>query len=171
MPVDPNASITISAFAWVPPFARGQVRDLRVRWALEEAGLPYRTRLLQQGEQDLPEYRALQPFGQVPVFEEGELVLFETGAIVLHIGERSEDLLPAAPHARARAAQWVIAALNSIEPFAMQLALIDIFYAGEEWAKLRRRARRSSCASACPVLRMPLETSRISMAIASRRAT
>jgi glutathione S-transferase len=138
MPVDPNAAITISAFAWVPPFARGQVRDLRVRWALEEAGLPYRTRLLRQGEQDSPEYRALQPFGQVPIFEEDGLVLFETGAIVLHIGERSETLLPADRHARARATQWVVAALNSIEPFAMQLALIDIFYAGEEWAKLRR---------------------------------
>lgn len=138
MPVDPNAAITVSAFAWVPPFARGQVRDLRVRWALEEAGLPYRTRLLQQGEQDAPDYRALQPFGQVPIFEEEGFVLFETGAIVLHIGERSEALLPKDVQARARATQWVIAALNSIEPSAMQLALIDIFYAGEEWAKLRR---------------------------------
>jgi glutathione S-transferase len=138
MPVDPNASITISAFEWVPPFARGQVRDLRVRWALEEAGLRYRTRLIRQGEQDEPEYRALQPFGQVPYFEEDGFVLFETGAIVLHIGERSEALLPPDPQARSRAFQWVIAALNSIEPFAMNVALIDIFYAGEEWAKLRR---------------------------------
>src|ERR1043165_1874411 len=86
--------ITISAFDWVPDFARGQVRDLRVRWALEEAGLPYRTRLLAQGDPDKPEYRALQPFGQVPVFEEDGFVLFETGAIVLHIGERSATLLP-----------------------------------------------------------------------------
>jgi glutathione S-transferase len=84
--------ITISAFPWVPPFARGQVRDLRVRWALEEAGLPYRTRLLEQGEADTPEYRALQPFGQVPIFVEDDLALFESGAIVLHIGERSEVL-------------------------------------------------------------------------------
>lgn len=131
-------TITISAFAWVPDFAKGQVRDLRVRWALEEASLPYSTRLLSQGDQDTPEYRALQPFGQVPIFEEDGFVLFETGAIVLHIGERSEVLLPAEPKARARATQWVIAALNSIEPFAMQLALIDIFYKDEEWAKLRR---------------------------------
>jgi glutathione S-transferase len=131
-------TITISAFAWVPDFARGQVRDLRVRWALEEAGLTYATRLLAQGDQDAPEYRALQPFGQVPVFEEDGFVLFETGAIVLHIAERSEVLLPAEPQARARATQWVIAALNSIEPFAMQLTLIDIFYKDEEWAKLRR---------------------------------
>lgn len=133
-----TGSITISAFAWVPTFARGQVRDLRVRWALEEAGLPYRTRLLQQGDQDAPEYRALQPFGQVPIFEEDGFVLFETGAIVLHIGQRSEVLLPQNAQARSRATQWVIAALNSIEPFAMQLALIDIFYPDEEWAKLRR---------------------------------
>jgi glutathione S-transferase len=130
--------ITISAFEWVPDFARGQVRDLRPRWALEEAGIPYRTRLLAMGEQDKPEYRALQPFGQVPVLQEDELTLFETGAIVLHIGERSETLMPKDPAARARATQWVIAALNSIEPFMMQVALIDLFYKDEEWAKLRR---------------------------------
>jgi len=130
--------ITISAFRWVPPFARGQVRDLRVRWALEEAGIPYETRLLEQGDQDKPEYRRLQPFGQVPIFEEDGLVLFETGAIVLHIGERSEALLPREPGARARATQWVVAALNSVEPHVMNVALIDLFYANEEWAKLRR---------------------------------
>lgn len=130
--------ITVTAFPWVPPFARGQVRDLRVRWALEEAGLPYEARLLRDGEGDTPEYRALQPFGQVPVFEEDDFVLFESGAIVLHIGERSETLLPKDPYARARATQWVIAALNSIEPFIMNVALIDLFYANEEWAKLRR---------------------------------
>lgn len=138
MPIDPDAAITVSAFAWVPDFAKGQVRDLRVRWALEEAGLPYRTRLLEQGDQDKTEYRALQPFGQVPVFEEDGFVLFETGAIVLHVGERSETLLPREPAGRARATQWVIAALNSIEPFAQNVASIDIFHADEEWAKLRR---------------------------------
>ena len=130
--------ITISAFKWVPDFARGQVRDLRARWALEEAGLPYKTRLLEQGDQDKPDYRALQPFGQVPILEEDGLVLFETGAIVLYIGARSEALLPSDPAARARATQWLIAALNSIEPFVMNVALIDLFYAKEEWAKLRR---------------------------------
>ncbi len=86
--------ITISAFRWVPEFARGYVRDLRVRWALEEAGLPYRTRLLEQGDQDKDDYRALQPFGQVPIFEENGFSLFETGAIVTHIGEQCEALLP-----------------------------------------------------------------------------
>jgi glutathione S-transferase len=130
--------ITISAFKRVPDFARGQVRDLRPRWALEEAGLPYETRLLEQGDQDGPDYRALQPFGQVPVLEEDGFVLFESGAIVLYIGERSEALLPTDPRARARATQWLVAALNSIEPFVLNVALIDLMYANEAWAKLRR---------------------------------
>ncbi|WP_135212298.1 glutathione S-transferase family protein [Vitreimonas flagellata] len=130
--------ITISAFQWAPDFAQGQVRDLRVRWALEEAGLPYQSRLLAMGDQDKPEYRALQPFGQVPIFEENGFVLFESGAIVLHIGERSETLLPKDAAARARATQWLIAALNSIEPFIQQVASIDLFYKDQEWAILRR---------------------------------
>src|SRR5262249_43916775 len=91
-----------------------------------------------QGDQDKPEYRAMQPFGQVPIFEEDGLVLFESGAIVLHIGERSQALLPRDAAARARATQWLVAALNSIEPFVMSIAQIDIFYPNEEWAKLRR---------------------------------
>jgi glutathione S-transferase len=130
--------IKVTAFAWVPPFAEGLVRDLRIRWALEEAGEPYEERLLQQGDQDTPEYRAVQPFGQVPVYEEDGLTLFESGAILLHIAERSDALLPRDPAARARAIQWVFAALNSIEPHVQNLALIDLFYAGEEWAKQRR---------------------------------
>jgi glutathione S-transferase len=138
MPVDPNAPIRITAFAWVPEFAQGFVKDLRVRWALEEAGLPYSVRLITQGEQDAPEYRAVQPFGQVPVFEEDGIVLFESGAIVHHIGERSEALLPRDPGGRARALQWMFAALNSIEPFVAQLRVLDLFYTDETWAKLRR---------------------------------
>ena len=130
--------ISISSYSWVPDFAKGQVRDLRVRWALEEAGLPYQARPLEQGDQDQPEYRTLQPFGQVPVFQEDELVLFESGAIVLHLGEDCETLLPKDKSARARAQQWVVAALNSVEPFIMNVALIELFYADEEWAKLRR---------------------------------
>lgn len=130
--------ITISAFEWVPEPARGHVRDLRARWACEEAGVPYRTRLLRQGDQDKPDYRAMQPFGQVPILEEGGLVLFESGAIVLHIGERSEALLPKEAGARARAVQWMFAALNSVEPYVMNVAVIDFLYANEEWAKLRR---------------------------------
>src|SRR5262249_11050569 len=123
---------------WVPPFAQGQVRDLRVRWALEEAGLAYTTRLLEQGDQDKPDYRARQPFGQVPIFEEDGRVLFETGAIILHIGERCEALLPKDTGARAHATQWLIAALNSIEPHIMNVVLLDLFYADHESAKLRR---------------------------------
>jgi glutathione S-transferase len=130
--------IKVTAFAWVPPFAAGLVRDLRVRWALEEAGEPYEERLLNQGEQDLPEYRAIQPFGQVPVYEEDGLTLFESGAILLHIAGRSDALLPADPAARARAIQWVFAALNSIEPHVWNLTLIDLFYPNEQWAKQRR---------------------------------
>jgi len=133
-----NTVITVSAFKSVPDFARGQVRDLRVRWALEEAGLPYNTRLLAMGDQAKSEHRALQPFGQVPVFEEDGLVLFESGAIVLYIGERSEVLLPTDRAARARATQWLVAALNSVEPFIMNLAMVDVFFAKEEWAKLQR---------------------------------
>ncbi len=138
--------ITISAFRWVPPFAQGQVRDLRARWALEEAGIPYQTRLLELGDGDQPEYRALQPFGQVPILEEDGRVLFETDAIVLHIGERSEALLPSDPGARARATQWLIAALSSIEPHIMNVAVLDLFYADEEWAKLRRPGAREFAA-------------------------
>src|ERR1700758_41900 len=134
--------ITISAFKWVPEFAQGQVRDLRARGALEEAGLPYKTRLLEMGDQDKPDYRALQPFGQVPILEEDGKVLFETGAIVLHIGARSEALLPKDPDARARATQWLIAALSSIEPHIMNVVAVELFHVDEQWAKLRRPGAR-----------------------------
>lgn len=130
--------IIVSAFKAVPDFAKGQVRDLRVRWALEEAGLPYETRLLEQGDQDTPEYRSRQPFGQVPIIEDDGHVLFESGAIVLHVGARSDVLLPRDPGQRDRAMQWVFAALNSIEPALVNLFMIDVVFAKEEWAKLRR---------------------------------
>jgi glutathione S-transferase len=163
--------ITITAFKWVPDFARGQVRDLRARWALEEAGLPYKTRLLEQGDQDKPEYRALQPFGQVPLLEEDGLVLFESGAIVLHIGARSESLLPSDPGARARATQWLIAALNSIEPFVMNVAMIRSF------STLTRNGRNCAVRGPWNLSRTvwPRSPSRsaaspISMGTASRRA-
>lgn len=130
--------ITVYAFRSVPDFAKGLVRDLRVRWALEEAGFPYRTHLVDRGETDGPAYRALQPFGQVPVFEEDGTVLFESGAIVIHIGERSEVLLPKDPGARIRATQWLFAALNSIEPSLQEFAFLNSRYANEEWAKLKR---------------------------------
>jgi glutathione S-transferase len=130
--------ITISAFKMVPPFAQGVVRDLRVRWALEEAGLRYEARFIDPAIQVSPEYRALQPFGQVPSFEEDGLKLFETGAILLHVASRSDALLPTDPTRRVRAIAWVFAALNSMEPSIQQLAEIDFFYPGQEWTKAHR---------------------------------
>jgi len=136
MAVNERAAIEITAFKLVPEFAQGVVRDLRVRWALEEAGLDYRARLL---DQERPaEYLQEQPFDQVPCFNDGKVRIFETGAIVQYLGEQSEALLPRDPQGKYRAIQWTYAALNSVEPAVLSLLLIDIFYAGEEWAKLRR---------------------------------
>ncbi|MDY7227512.1 glutathione S-transferase family protein [Hyalangium sp. s54d21] len=109
-----------------------------MRWALEEAGLAYEEMLIGPEDQKSDSYRRMQPFGQVPVYEEDGLVLFESGAILLHIAERSEVLLPSEPHARARAKTWVFAALNSIEPHVQNYTSLDLFFAKEEWAKLRR---------------------------------
>jgi glutathione S-transferase len=140
MPVNPDAPVRISAFNWVPPFAQGHVRDLRVRWALEEAGIPYAVRRLDATSERPDDYYEEQPFGQVPSYHDSIVSLFESGAIVLHVGRDCETLLPADPAARARAMAWLIAALNSVEPFLMELATIDIFEAGEAWAKQRRPA-------------------------------
>lgn len=131
-------TINLIAFKWVPPFAQGLVRDLRVRWALEEAGLPYQQTLLEHGENNSPEHRALQPFGQVPVYQEGDLTLFESGAILMHIAQKSPVLLPDDAWGRAQVSQWMYAALNSVEPHISNLTLIDLFNPNEEWAKLRR---------------------------------
>jgi glutathione S-transferase len=136
-PESEDTVIKVYAFRAVPDFAKGLVRDLRVRWALEEAGLDYETRLIDRSEADSAAYRALQPFGQVPVFDEDGLVLFESGAIVLHIGERSETLLPREAAQRARATQWLLAALNSIEPLIQEFGFMNVVYANEEWAKLK----------------------------------
>jgi glutathione S-transferase len=130
--------ITIHAARWVPPFAQGLVRDIRLRWALEEAGLPYEEKLLSREEYKSEEYRELQPFNQIPVYEEDGFVLFESGAIVLHIAMKSGTLLPKEPQAHARAVAWMFAALNSVEPHIQNLAMIDLFSADEEWAKQRR---------------------------------
>ena len=137
---DVMTMIRVSAFRWVPPFAQGLVRDFRVRWALEEANLHYKERLIGPEDQTSASYRGLQPFGQVPAYEEDGLVLFESGAIVLHVAERSEALMPSDPSARARARTWMFAALNTVEPPIQNLAEIDLFYAEEEWAKRRRPA-------------------------------
>ncbi len=134
--------ITITAYQWVPPFAQGLVRDLRARWALEEAGLSYRVNLIAHPERLSPEHIAKQPFAQVPVYEEDGLVLFESGAIVLHVGERSQVLLPKDSASRARAVQWVFAALNSIEQYVFEYATLEVFHPNEEWAKLRKPSAR-----------------------------
>jgi glutathione S-transferase len=130
--------ITLYAFDWVPDFAHGLVRDLRVRWALEEAGIPYEQKLIGQEDKDTAEYRKLQPWGQVPVIEDEGLILFESAAIVQYIADKSEALSPRDPAGRAKVAQWLFAAMNSVEPHISNLANIDLFYADEEWAKARR---------------------------------
>ena len=127
----------ITAYSWVPPLARGLVRDLRVRWALEEAGVDYAVRLIDPRAKP-DEYFTEQPFGQVPAYRDETASLFESGAIVLHIGERSEALLPADPAARARAVAWTFAALNSVEPYASQLLTLNLFYPDAGWANERR---------------------------------
>jgi glutathione S-transferase len=129
--------VRISALRWAPPQFQGQVRDLAVRWALEEAGTPYEVMLVGPEEQNSADYRALHPFGKVPAYEDGEVALFESGAIVLHIAEKS-GLLPDAPAARARAKAWVFAALNSVDPDIIALGDIDHFAADTDWGKQRR---------------------------------
>jgi len=118
--------IRLSAFRWVPPFAQGLVRDLRVRWALEEAGLPYEVMLIGPDDQKSPQYRAMQPFGQVPAIDDDGLVLFESCAIIMHLGARSEALMPRDEAARARVRTWMLAALNTIEPPITTLNVIDL---------------------------------------------
>jgi glutathione S-transferase len=114
------------------------VRDFRVRWALEEAGIPYQERLI--GSEDLATagYRALQPFGQIPAIEAEGLKLFESGAIVLHIAESSETLMPRDANRRVRTIAWMFAALNTVEPPVQELGRLDHFHAGEAWAAARR---------------------------------
>ena len=132
--------IRVYAFRWVPPPVQGLVRDLRVRWALEEAGLPYEEQLVNFGDQSSEGHRMLQPFGQIPVYQEGELTLFESGAIVLQIAERSDALMPADPGARARVRQWIFSALNTLEPHIQQLVANDLFRATDEWKNVSRPA-------------------------------
>lgn len=132
------SEIVVSAFSWVPDFARGLVRDLRVRWALEEAGIAYRSRLLDARGERPADYLSEQPFGQVPAFRDGSVSMFESGAIVLHIAGGSSALMPPDAQGRARASSWVFAALNSVEPAIQQLAAIDLFHPDEDWAQAMR---------------------------------
>ncbi len=129
--------ITLTAYSWVPPIVQGLVRDLRVRWALEEAGLPYRVELIDQRNKPA-DYREWQPWSQVPAYEEDGFRMFESGAIVLHIAEMSPALTPSDPKARARMTSWLFAAINSVEPPLQELVLIDFMHADKDWAKVRR---------------------------------
>jgi glutathione S-transferase len=130
--------IKVIAYRWVPPSVQGLARDLRVRWALEEAGLAYEEQLINFGDQSSASHRELQPFGQIPVYQEGGLTLFESGAIVLEIAERSDALMPADPGARARVRQWVFSALNTVEPHIQQLVANDLFRATDVWKNVNR---------------------------------
>ena len=123
MPLDPKAETVVAALRNVPEFAHGLVRDLRVRWALEEIGRPYRAELFDAMAPRPDDYREWQPFGQVPAFDDGKVRLFESGAILLHLGERSEALLPADARGRSEAIMWVFAALNSVEMASLPWAL------------------------------------------------
>jgi glutathione S-transferase len=138
MPVDPNAAIEITAFRWVPDFAQGLVRDLRIRWALEEIGRDYRVRLLDATQPRPAEYFCEQPFGQVPIYQDDQVQLFESGAILIHLGLQDERLLPADPNGRMRGIAWLIAALNSVEPAIFPLLMINIFNRGEPWTEEAR---------------------------------
>jgi glutathione S-transferase len=126
--------IKLTAFRSLPPFAQGLARDFRVRWALEEARVPYEVRLIGPEDQASAAYRALQPFGSIPAIEADGLKLFESGAIVLYIAEKSEALAPADAHGLARTKAWMFAALNSVEPAVTTLGGLDLFHAREAWA-------------------------------------
>jgi glutathione S-transferase len=135
----------LTAFEWVPPFARGLVRDLRVRWALEEIGRPYDTELLNARAPRPDEYLARQPFDQVPAFRDGDLDIFETGAMLLYLGEQDERLLPAEGQARWTAISWLFSALNSVEPVIGRIVAYDIFNKDKDWASGARESAVGLC--------------------------
>ena len=128
---------TITAFQRSPDRGRGLGRDMPVRWALEEAGQPYDVRLVSFPELKAPAHRALNPFGQIPTYEEGGLVLFESGAIVFHLAQRHAGLLPDDPAARARAVAWMFAALSTVEPGIMELSMLKIIDRDKPWYEAR----------------------------------
>jgi len=132
-------AITVTAFKWVPPFAAGQVRDHRIRWVLNEAGWDYAVELIDPKVQQSTAYLAEQPFGQVPVMREiGRPTLFESGAIVLDVAERSGRIWPGDPGEQALVRSWVIAALNSVEPYLNNVAEVEFFVEDPEHKRLRR---------------------------------
>ena len=126
-------AITITAFENSPDRGRGLARDMRVRWAIEEVGQPYGVRLLSFDAMKQPAHLALHPFGQIPTYEDGDLVLFESGAIILHIAETHPGLLPVDPDARARAIGWMFAALNTVEPPIVERSMAFLFERDKPW--------------------------------------
>jgi glutathione S-transferase len=128
---------TITAFAQSPDRGQGLARDTRVRWALEEVGLAYEVRLVSFAEMKEPAHLALHPFGQIPTYEEGDLVLFESGAIVLHIAQQHAGLLPVGANARARAIAWMFAAVNTVEPPILELQTAKLLEGGKPWYEQR----------------------------------
>ena len=132
--------VTLTTFRNVPAFAIGHVRDLRVRWALEEAGQEYDLRLVGFEETSQPAYRREQPFGQVPVLQDGDMTLFESGAMLVHLGETFPVLMPSARGERAAVMMWMFAALNSVEPYVAELANLIAFAKDEAWAIEHRPA-------------------------------
>ena len=128
---------TITAFANSPDRGRGLARDMRVRWALEEVGQPYGVRLLPFTAMKEPAHRALHPFGQIPTYEEGDLVLFESGAIVLHIAQTHTGLLPPEANPRARAIAWMFAAINTVEPPILEVVTVKFVEGDKPWSKER----------------------------------
>src|SRR5271156_5261159 len=132
-----SMSPTITVFERSPDRGRGLARDMRVRWALEEVGQPYEVRLVSFGAMKEPAHRALHPFGQIPTYEEGDLALFESGAIVFHIAERHAGLLPDDANARARAITWMFAALSTVEPPILELATAKLLEGDKPWSKER----------------------------------
>jgi glutathione S-transferase len=130
---------TITAFAMSPDRGKGQARDMRLRWALEEVGQPYDVRLVSFSEMKKPAHRALHPFGQIPTYEEGNLALFESGAIVFHVAEGHRGLLPDDANARARAVTWMFAALNTVEPPIVDREIATLLERDEIWYEQRLR--------------------------------
>jgi glutathione S-transferase len=137
-------TITITAFERSPDGGKGLARDMRVRWALEEVGQPYDVRLLSFKAMKEPAHLALHPFGQIPTYEEGDLALFESGAIVFHIAERHAGLLPDDANARARAITWMFAALNTVEPPIVEREMAIILERDEAWYEQRLRRLEES---------------------------
>jgi glutathione S-transferase len=128
---------TITAFESSPDRGKGQARDMRVRWALEEVGQPYNVRLVSFSEMKQPAHLALHPFGQIPTYQEGELALFESGSIVFHIAERHGGLLPDDANARARAITWMFAALSTVEPPIIDLGIARLLEGDRSWSAQR----------------------------------